>query len=176
MPDLSILARPGSLIPIVDIDDLLVELVDALDRDLEVLAVLRYRLIVLGSLAAADQGHLIPTAVREIELAYEDLRLADLVRATATVQVADELRLDPSPRLDEIAAHASGGWSEALLSRRRSLLTTITGIKGVATTVSMAMGRRAALAEEALAFLRVDGGATYGRTASRGGVLIEGAI
>jgi hypothetical protein len=160
----------------VDIDDLLVELVDALDRDLEVLAVLHYRLIVLGSLAAADQGPSLPTAVREIEIAYEDLRLADLVRATATVQVADVLHLDSSPRLDEIAAHSGGGWSEALLSRRSSLLETITGIKGVAATVSVAMGRRAALAEEALSFLRVDHGTTYGRTTSRGGVLVEGAI
>jgi hypothetical protein len=161
---------------VVDIDDLLLQLVDALDRDLELLAILRYRLIVLGSLAAADQSPSIPTAVREIEVAYEDLRLADLLRATATVRVADELALDPMPRIDEIAARSSGGWSETLLSRRGSLLETIAGIKGVATTVRVAMGRRAALAEEALAFLRVDGGATYGRTVWRGGVLVEGAI
>jgi hypothetical protein len=175
-PDLSILSPGGSLIPMVDIDDLLVQLVDALDRDLELLAILQYRLIVLGSLAAADQGPSIPTAVREIEVAYEDLRLADLLRATATVQVADEFALDSLPRLDEIAARSSGGWSEALLSRRVSLLETIAGIKGVATTVRAAMGRRAALAEEALSFLRVDGGATYGRVVSRGGVLVEGVI
>jgi hypothetical protein len=174
--DLSILTAGGSLFPIVDIDELLVQLMETLDRDLELLAILHYRLIVLGSLAAADQASSIPTAVREIEIAYEDLRLADLVRATTTVRVADELELAAMPRIDEIAARASGGWSEALLDRRRSLLETITGIKGVASTVSASMSRRAALAEEALAFLRVDGGSTYGRTASRGGVLVEGAI
>ena len=58
---------------------------------------------------------------------------------------------------------SSGGVERSPPQRRVSLLETIAGIKGVATTVRAAMGRRAALAEEALAFLRVDGGATYGR-------------
>ena len=82
----------------MDTDDLFVQLVEALDRDLELLAVLRYRLIVLGALAGADQGPSIPTAVREVEHAYEDLRLADLVRATATVRVAEVFDLDPMPQ------------------------------------------------------------------------------
>ncbi len=149
----------------------------ALDRDLELLALVHYRLLVLGALAAADQGDVIPTAVREVELAYEDLRLADLVRATSTVQIADELGLDPQPRLDQIAGCIDEGWAEVLGDRRRSLLEAIAGVRGVADTVGSAMGRRAALAEEALAFLRSDAGATYGRaTASRAGVLVEGAI
>jgi predicted Mrr-cat superfamily restriction endonuclease len=104
----------------VDTDDRFVQLVEALDRDLELLAVLRYRLIVLGALAGADQGPSIPTAVREIEVAYEDLRLADLVRATATVTVAEEFDLGPMPRLDELAARASGAWSDADRTSRPS--------------------------------------------------------
>ena len=157
-PDLSIQGRPGSLVLIVDTDDLFVQLVEALDRDLELLAVLRYRLIVLGALAGADQGPSIPTAVREIELAYEDLRLADLVRATATVRVAEEFDLDPMPRLDQLAARASGAWSEVLTERRRSIIETVIGIESLASTVRAAMGRRASLAKEALAFLRIDCG------------------
>jgi hypothetical protein len=160
----------------VDTDDLFVQLVEALDRDLELLATLRYRLIVLGALAGADQAPSIPTAVHEIELAYEDLRLADLVRASATVQVAEEFDLDPMPRLDELADRASGAWSEVLMERRRSLIETVIGIESLATTVRTAMARRASLAQEALAFLRVDAGATYGRAIVRGGVLVEGSI
>jgi len=174
--DLSILGGRGSLILVVDTEDLLVQLVEALDRDLELLEVLRYRLIVLGALAGADQGPSIPTAVREIESAYEDLRLADLIRATATVQVADELDLSPMPRLDELAELSGGGWREVLLDRRRSLIETVIGIENLATTVRTAMGRRASLAKEALTFLRVDAGATYGRSVLRGGVLVEGTI
>jgi hypothetical protein len=160
----------------MDIDDLFVQLVEALDRDLELLTTLRYRLIVLGALAGADQGPSIPTAVREIEIAYEDLRLAELVRASATVRVADEFDLGPMPRLDQLAQRTSGGWSEVLLDRRRSLIETVLGIEGLASTVQAAMGRRAALAQEALAFLRVDTGATYGHSGLRGGVLVEGAM
>jgi hypothetical protein len=160
----------------MDTEDLFVQLVEALDRDLELLEVLRYRLLVLGALAGADQGPSIPTAVREIEYAYEDLRLADLVRATATVRVADELALDPTPRLDQLAALSGGVWNEVLLDRRQSIIETVIGIENLATTVRSAMGRRAALAKEALAFLRVDAGATYGRSVLRGGVLVEGTI
>src|ERR1700677_913218 len=108
MGDPSIQRPRGTLVPTVDTDDRFVQLVEALDRDLELLAVLRYRLIVLGALAGADQGPSIPTAVREIEVAYEDLRLADLVRATATVRVAEEFDLGPMPRLAAVAAPARG--------------------------------------------------------------------
>lgn len=160
----------------VDIDDLLVQLVEALDRDLELLAMLRYRLIVLGALGGADQSPSIPTAVREIEIAYENLRVADLVRASITVQVADEYDVDPLSRIDEIAAHAGGVWVEVLLERRSSLLEIVSATQGLADTVRSAMGRRANLAEEALSFLRADGGATYGRFTSRGGVLVDGTI
>jgi hypothetical protein len=166
----------GTLLLTVDTDDLFVQLVEALDRDLELLATLRYRLIVLGALAGADQGPSIPTAVHEIEVAYEDLRLADLVRASTTLRVAEEFDLDPMPRLDQLAARANGAWRDVLLERRRSLIEAVIGLEGLATTVRTAMGRRAALAKEALAFLQIDAGATYGRSVVRGGVLVEGSI
>jgi hypothetical protein len=160
----------------VDSDDLLVQLVGALDRDLELLEILRYRLIVLGALAGADQGPSIPTAVRDIENTYEALRMAELLRASATVPVADEFGLDPMPRIDELAEYASSGWSEVLLDRRRALIETVAGVQGLANTISVAMGRRAALADEALSFLRADGGATYGRSPTRSGSLVDGVI
>jgi hypothetical protein len=174
--DPSIQGPPGTLVLTVDTDDRFVQLVEALDRDLELLAVLRYRLIVLGALAGADQGPSIPTAVREIEVAYEDLRLADLVRATATVTVAEVFDLGPMPRLDELAVSVGGAWSEVLMERRRSIIETVIAIESLASTVRAAMGRRASLAKEALSFLRIDAGATYGRSVLRGGVLVEGSI
>jgi hypothetical protein len=160
VPDPSIQSPSGTLVLLMDTDDLFVQLVEALDRDLELLAVLRS----------------IPTAVREIEVAYEDLRLADLVRATATVSVAEVFELEPMPRLDQLAACAGGAWSEVLMERRRSIIETVLGIENLAGTVRAAMGRRASLAKEALAFLRMDAGATYGRSVVRGGVLVEGSI
>lgn len=155
---------------------MLVELVEALDNLLELLTVIRYRMVVLGALAGADQTSSLLYAVREIEVAYEGLRMAELVRSALTEKVADELGLHASPRLDEIAARVSPGWAELLLERRHSLISLVAEIQGVSQTVSVAMGQRVALAEEAFAFLHSDSRSTYGRPASRGGVLVEGAI
>ncbi len=160
----------------VNLDELFVQLVEALDRDLELIEMLRYRLIVLGALAGADQGPSLPTAVREIELAYESLRIADLVRASTTAQIAEVFELDATPRIDDLASRANNAWGEVLLERRRTLIVAVTGVQSLSHTVSAAMGRRVALAEEALSFLRGEGAATYSRSGPRGGLLVEGTI
>lgn len=157
-------------------DKLLVQFVETLDRELELLATIRYRLVVLGALAGADQSQSIPTAVHEAEIAFEALRLSELVRASVTVRLADEFKLDPTPRIDEIAANAGGGWGEILLEKRKTLIEAVTEIQGIASSITEAVGRRAALTEEALRFLKTDSQTTYGRSGSRGGVLVEGAI
>lgn len=157
-------------------DDLLLQFVETLDRELELLATIRYRLIVLGALASSDQGQSIPTAVHEAEIAFEALKLSELVRASATVRLADELNLDPMPRIGDLAARVDGGWGEIILDRRRALIEAVTEIQGVARSLTEAISRRAALSEEALRFLHADGQTTYGRNAPRGGVLVEGAI
>lgn len=163
----------------MDTDDLVVELVETLDRDLELLAALRYRMVVLGALAGADQSEFITLAVQEVERAYEALRLADLVRAATTEQLAEELDLKSMPRIDQIAALTHPGWTDVLLERRKELLEVISAIQSLSHTISEALGRRVALAEEALAFLRTEKSGTYGaygRPAPRWGVLVEGAI
>ena len=157
-------------------DDLLIHFVETLDRELELLATIRYRLIVLGALASSDQGCSIPTAVHEAEIAFEALRLSELVRASATVRLADELNLDPMPRIGDVAACVDGGWGEILLDRRRALIEAVTDIQGVARSLTEAISRRAALSQDALRFLQTDGQSTYGRNAPRGGVLVEGMI
>ena len=161
----------------MDTDTLLVELVEALDYDLELLEVLRYRLVVLGALAGADQGSMLLFGVREIEMSYEALRVAEMVRASVTERVADELDIDALPTLEEIADFVSAGWGEVLRERRRQLIEIVTEIQGISRTVGAAMGRRVALAEEARAFLRSDATSSYGRPSlPREGVLVEGAI
>ncbi len=177
MNDLSILDSFGTLIQSVNNDDLLLQFVETLDRELELLATIRYRLIVLGALASGDQSQSIPTAVHEAEIAFEALRLSELVRASVTVRLADEFNLDPTPQINDLAVHVAGGWSEILLDRRRALIEAVTEIQGVARSITEAIGRRATLSEEALRFINTDGGATYGRAAApRGGVLVEGTI
>ena len=172
----SILDPHESLLLIVEIDDLLAELVDSLDREVELLLVLRYRLTVLGALASIDQVASIVTGVREVELAYEALRLEELSRSAVTVLVTDFFELDDQIRLDELATYVEPGWGDLLGERRRLLIETVNGVQRLSETVHLAMGRRAALAEEALSFLRTDGAPTYGRPVPRGGVLVDGVL
>lgn len=160
----------------MDIDDLLTELVESLDREVELLLVLRYRLTVLGALSTADQGASIVTGVREVEQAFEALRLEELARAVATVLVTELCQLDDAVRLDELAAHVEPGWRDLLLGRRRVLIESVNSIQHLAESVHQTMGRRAALAEEALIFLRSDGTSNYGRTTTRGGILVNGVL
>ncbi len=160
----------------MNIDDLLVQFVETLDRELELLSTVRYRLVVLGALAKCDYGQSIPTAVHEAEIAFEALRLSELVRASVTVRLADEFNLDGTPRMEELVANASGGWREILTEKRQALVEAVREIQGLASSITETVGRRAALTEEALRFLHGEGHASYGRPTSRAGVLVEGAI
>ncbi len=158
------------------LSDLLSDVVESLDDILTSLESLRYRLVVLGALAAAEQGSSILRAVHDVELAYEELRLQEMVRSSSTLLVADHLGVDPAVRLDELTTHVSGGWAELLRDRRHSLRVMVAEIQVLADSVSAAMGRRAALADEALTFLRSGPASTYGRPAARGAVLVDGVL
>ena len=160
----------------MDTDLLLTQLVEALDRDLELIRVIRYRLTVLSALAAADQGPWLPGAIDEMAAATAALHSAEQDRAQVTGEVARAFGLPPATRIEALAVPVGGAWGDVLLERRRALTEAVTGVQGLAATVSGVMGRRASLAEEALAFLGGDGNATYGRTQGRGALLVEGAI
>lgn len=157
-------------------DDILIQFVDTLDNEIQLLSTIRYRLTVLGALAGADQGQLLPRAVQETESACEQLRLCELLRGTLAAKLADELEVDALARIDVFAENVEDAWSEILMDRRRMLLEAVAELQGLAESLTESMGRRAALAEAALSYLRSDKGTTYGRIAPRGGVIVEGAI
>lgn len=160
----------------MDTDNLFAELVEALDRDIHLIEMIRYRLIVLEALAGTNEGALLPRAVTELGTAHEELAAADRARAAATARVAERLDLDPDSRVEALAERADEGWGEILRTRRRALIEALSSAQGLARTVSGAMGRRASLVEEALASLRPGGGTTYGRGAQREPMLVEGAM
>lgn len=160
----------------MNIEELLVQFVEILDSEIELLLQIRYRLIVLGAIADVDQGKSIPIAVNETEQVCERLRLSELMRGSVTAEITDMLGTEPSARIDEIALSVNEVWREILIARRNSLIETVRDVQEVAAWVTKEMGARAALASEALGFLKTDGGSTYGRSAPRGGLLVEGAI
>jgi hypothetical protein len=157
-------------------DDLLAQLIEALDDELEQLALLRFRLVVLGSLVAADQPVCLPLSVRELQATTDQLRLIDLRRAAATSGVTEAFFLDPEAHLPQIAAQVDDGWGEILHDRRRLLLEQVANIQSVADLTISALGRRSTLLSEALSFVSSDGGSTYGRQRPARAQIVQGAL
>jgi hypothetical protein len=160
----------------VSIEDLLTQLIGILDAEVEQLAILRFRFIVLASLVAADQALWLPMSVRELEAATEQLRLIDLRRAATTTGVTEAFWLDPDSRLPEIAERVDESWGELLHDRRRELLEQVENIRSVAEQTISAVGRRSALVKEALSFISDTGGSTYGRPSSPAPQIVRGAM
>ena len=157
-------------------EDLLAQLIETLDAELEQLALLRFRLIVLGALVAADQGPWLPMAVSELQATTDQLRLTDLRRATATAGITEAFLLDPEAHLHQIAAQVDDGWGEMLQDRRRVLLEQIANIRSVADTTVSALGRRSTLLREALRCIADDAGASYGRQRPSQPQIVQGAL
>ncbi len=155
--DPSIPRAGGPLSTGVSIEDLLTLLVQTLDDELEQLAVLRFRFIVLASLVAADQSIWLPMSVHELQQATEELRLIDLRRATTAIGVTDAYQLDAESSLHEIADRTNDGWGEVLHDRREELLGQIANLQSVAELTIGALNQRSALVQEALAFVAQDG-------------------
>jgi hypothetical protein len=92
------------------------------------------------------------------------------------VGVTETCGLDAESRLDEIAARVDRSWGAVLDDRRRLLIEEVANLQSVADLTLSAVNRRSALAEEALAFLRSDSGATYGRRSSPRAQIVLGAM
>ena len=152
------------------------QLVETLDEELEQLALLRFRLVVLGALVAADQATWLPRSVREVQASTEQLRLIDLRRAAATSGITEAFWLDPEARLPEIAAQVDDAWGELLHDRRRQLLEQVAGIRSVAELTTSALGRRSTLLRDALSFISGGAGSTYGRQGPARPQIVQGAM
>jgi hypothetical protein len=157
-------------------EDLLAQLIETLDDELEQLTQLRFWLVVLGSLVAADQAVWLPMSVRELQATTDRLRLIDLRRAAATSGITEAFYLDPEAHLPQIAAQVDDGWGEMLHDRRRLLLEQVANIRSVADLTVSALGRRSNLLKEALGFVSDTGGATYGRQRPSRAQIVQGAM
>jgi hypothetical protein len=166
----------GSLFKAVSTEDLLAQLIETLDAELEQLTLLRFRLIVLGSLVAADQAFWLPMCVRELEATTDQLRLLDLRRAAATSGVTEAFLLDPEAHLNQIAAQVDDAWGEILQDRRRLMLEQVANVRSVAELTVSALGRRSNLLRDALRFLSSDGASSYGRQRPSRPQIVQGAM
>jgi hypothetical protein len=166
----------GSLFTVVSTEDLMAQLIETLDAELEQLTLLRFRLVVLGSLVAADQAFWLPTSVRELQAATEQLRMIDLRRAATTSGITEAFWLDPEACLPQIAAQVDDAWGEMLHDRRRLILEQVANIRSVAELTMSALGRRSTLLKDALNFLSSGTGSTYGRQGPSRPQIVQGAM
>lgn len=157
-------------------EDLLAQLIETLDAELEQLTLLRFRLIVLGSLVAADQAFWLPASVRELEETTDELRLIDLRRAATTSGITEAFLLDPEAPLPQIAAQVDEGWGEMLHDRRRLIVEQVANVRSLADLTISALGRRSTLLKEALGFISTEGGSHYGRQRPSQPQIVQGAM
>ena len=160
----------------VSTDDLMAELIETLDAELEQLTLLRFRLVVLGSLVAADQAFWLPTSIRELQVTTEHLRMIDLRRAATTSGITEAFWLAPEARLPDIAAQVDNAWGEMLHDRCRRILEQVANIRSVADLTITALGRRSTLLREALGFISSGSGPTYGRQGPSRPQIVQGAM
>ena len=98
------------------------EVSDILWRERRLLEVLEFKLEEERLIAEAGHGRWLHRASREVALVRGELRRAELDRALAVAAVVDDLGLDHSPTLLELAAAAPPPWAGILQRHREALV------------------------------------------------------
>jgi hypothetical protein len=97
-------------------------------RERELLEKLLYKLDVEQLVLAGGRTHWLAMAAREIDDVLATIRDLELLRAIELDEVAEELGLEPSPSLHEIADHCEEPWKSIWLDHRTAFTTVATSI------------------------------------------------
>jgi hypothetical protein len=116
----------------VDLRPTLEQLSEVLWRERHLLELLLFKLeeeqLVLSSGRTRWLGH----ATREVEAVLDEIRTAELGRATEADAVARLLGLDPGAGLAELAAHAPSPWDDLLRTHRDAFASLTAEISALA--------------------------------------------
>lgn len=132
------------------------ELSDVLWRERQLLDLLSYKLEA-ESLVASSEPRWLAQATREVTLAVERVRLAEIERATVSADVAISCGLQPLSSLREIAEIAPDPWS-GILDRHREALTALTS--SINEAAARSSSRLAQVLSEARAVVEMRGSPT----------------
>ena len=115
-------------------------------RERELLEALQYRLEVEQLVMAGGQTRWLANAARDVELAVEELREMELLRAVAADEAAAAAGLGPNPSLASLVDAADEPWRSILADHRDAFAVMSEEIERVAATnrVLIAHGLRAA--------------------------------
>lgn len=129
---------------------------------------LAYRLEVQRALVETGRATWVARAAQEVEIALEQVRGAELVRAVDTAPVAVALGLDPEATLSQIAALAPAPWDELLAEHRTALLEATRDLTESAAANRDVLAAGAQAVEDVLSrFTGPTPAATYGPTGAR---------
>lgn len=110
------------------------ELSSVLWRTRELLELLLFKLEEKQLLLAAGRSRWLPYATREVEVVLDQIRQAEVLRATHAQAVALELGLAPDASLEQLAESAPAPWSDLLHQHRKAFLTLTAEISALAET------------------------------------------
>ena len=115
-------------------------------RERELLEALQYRLEVEQLVMATGQTRWLASAARDVELAVEELREMEILRAVAADEAAANAGLDPNPSLASLVDAADEPWRSILADHREAFAAMSDEIERIAATtrVLIANGLRAA--------------------------------
>lgn len=115
-------------------------------RERELFGTLQYRLEVEQLVMAAGQTRWLANAARDVEVAVEQLREMELLRAVAADEAAAGAGLEPNPSLAALVAAADEPWRSILADHREAFAAISDEVERIAATnrVLIAHGLRAA--------------------------------
>ena len=124
----------------------LTEVSNVLWRERELLEMLLFKLEEEQLLLTAGRTRWLPHATREVEVVLEQIREAELLRATAVDAAAYELGIAPAPSLRALADAAPQPWGDLLHAHREAFLTLTQEISTIAEANRdvLTVGQRAA--------------------------------
>lgn len=110
----------------------LTELSSVLWRTRELMELLLFKLEEEQLLLAAGRSRWLAHATREVELVLDQIRQAEVIRATHSQAAALDLGLAADASLSQLADSAPMPWSDLLHQHRRAFLTLTAEISGLA--------------------------------------------
>lgn len=110
----------------------LTELSSVLWRTRELMELLLFKLEEEQLLLAAGRSRWLAHATREVEIVLEQIREAEVLRATHAQAAALALGLAPDASLSQLADGAPAPWSDLLHQHRKAFLTLTAEIGGMA--------------------------------------------
>lgn len=144
------------------------DLLDLVDREVEILEELAFELIVIRSLAQAGEAESVAVATDQVSQTVEILRLTGLLRATHSAELAAQHGLDPCARLGEIVEALPDPTSVRAAEARRRLVAAVTKTRDLASKAGVLLGERVALVQEAITSLSDAPPSTYGNGGASG--------